>query len=42
VEAATAIERAVADVLEEGRIRTPDLGGASNTREVADAVISRL
>lgn len=33
---------AVQDVMEEGRVRTPDFGGTSGTREVTDAVIARL
>lgn len=41
-EAAATIERAVAEVLREGRVRTPDLGGASTTAEVADAVMEKL
>ena len=36
------VERAVAGVLQDGKIRTADLGGSSSTREVADAVIDRL
>lgn len=36
--AAKAIEQAVAVVLQQGRIRTADLGGASSTSEVAAAV----
>lgn len=40
--AATAVERAVDDVLERGEIRTADLGGTSTTREVADAVVRSL
>jgi tartrate dehydrogenase/decarboxylase / D-malate dehydrogenase len=40
--AAAAIERGVAAVLEESVVRTPDLGGSSSTREVADAVIGKL
>lgn len=40
--AARAVERAVAAVLAEGRVRTPDLGGSSSTREVAEAVAARL
>jgi len=40
--AATAVERAVDDVLEHGEIRTADLGGTSTTREVADAVVRSL
>lgn len=39
---ARAIERAVAAVLAEGRVRTPDLGGTSSTREVTDAVIAAV
>jgi tartrate dehydrogenase/decarboxylase/D-malate dehydrogenase len=41
-EAARAIEQAVAAVLAEGKIRTPDLGGTSSTQEVADAVLEKL
>ena len=36
------IEQAVAAVLADGRIRTPDLGGSSHTREVTSAVIARM
>jgi tartrate dehydrogenase/decarboxylase/D-malate dehydrogenase len=36
------VERAVAAVLAERKVRTPDLGGSSSTREVADAVIAKL
>ncbi|MEO8126311.1 MAG: tartrate dehydrogenase [Bryobacteraceae bacterium] len=41
-EAARSIERAVASVLAEGLVRTPDLGGRSTTRQVTEAVIDRL
>jgi isopropylmalate/isohomocitrate dehydrogenase-like protein len=41
-EAAKLIEKAVEYVLEEGKIRTPDLGGASRTGEVGDAVAARI
>ena len=41
-EAAQQVERAVAGVLGEGRVRTPDLGGKSSTADVADAVLERL
>ena len=41
-EAADRLEAAVLKVLEEGMVRTPDLGGANTTDEVADAVIERL
>jgi tartrate dehydrogenase/decarboxylase/D-malate dehydrogenase len=42
VEAAGAIERAAAAVLEEGEVRTMDLGGTSSTREVTEAVLKKL
>jgi tartrate dehydrogenase/decarboxylase/D-malate dehydrogenase len=41
-EAAGDIERAVAAVLAEGAVRTPDLGGSSSTSEVTVAVLGRL
>jgi 3-isopropylmalate dehydrogenase len=41
-EAADIVEKAVADVLAEGKIRTYDLGGKSSTSEVGDAVASRV
>ena len=41
-EAAQEVERAVADVLAGGRVRTPDLGGHSTTTEVTDAVLEKL
>lgn len=41
-EAARAVENAVAAVLAEGKIRTPDLGGSSSTEEVAAAVLEKL
>jgi len=40
--AATAVERAVDRVLERGDVRTPDLGGASSTDEVAAAIEGTL
>jgi tartrate dehydrogenase/decarboxylase / D-malate dehydrogenase len=36
------VERAVASVLADGKVRTADLGGVSSTREVTDAVLERL
>jgi tartrate dehydrogenase/decarboxylase/D-malate dehydrogenase len=36
------VERAVAAVLAEGKVRTADLGGMSSTKEVADAVLDRI
>ena len=41
-EAAREVNQAVADVLAEGRVRTPDLGGKSTTAEVGAAVLERL
>ena len=41
-EAARDVENAVAAVLGETNVRTPDLGGASTTGEVTDAVLDRL
>jgi tartrate dehydrogenase/decarboxylase/D-malate dehydrogenase len=40
--AARAIESAVSAVLAEGAVRTPDLGGASTTEEVAAAVLAHV
>lgn len=36
------VERAVIDVLKEGKVRTYDLGGKSSTSEVGDAVVARV
>ncbi|MEK7404109.1 MAG: tartrate dehydrogenase [Acidobacteriota bacterium] len=41
-EAAGAIEQAVAGVLAETQVRTPDLGGSNTTFEVTEAVLARL
>jgi tartrate dehydrogenase/decarboxylase/D-malate dehydrogenase len=41
-EAARAVEAAVAAVLAEGQVRTPDLDGKSSTEEVATAVLEKL
>ena len=41
-EAADRVEAAVLKVLEEGNVRTPDLGGSNTTEDVANAVIERL
>jgi tartrate dehydrogenase/decarboxylase/D-malate dehydrogenase len=40
--AAKELEAAVAEVLAEGAVRTPDLGGKSSTEEVTDAVLGKL
>jgi 3-isopropylmalate dehydrogenase len=36
------IEEAVERVLEEGKIKTPDIGGASSTSQVGDAIVQNL
>lgn len=36
------IEQAVAAVLAEGKVRTPDLGGTNSTQEVTDAVLEKM
>jgi tartrate dehydrogenase/decarboxylase/D-malate dehydrogenase len=40
--AARDLQSAVAAVLAEGRVRTPDLGGTNRTEEVTDAVLEKL
>src|SRR5471030_88367 len=41
-ESAAAMQSAIARVLKEAKVRTPDLGGKATTVEMADAVISAL
>jgi tartrate dehydrogenase/decarboxylase/D-malate dehydrogenase len=41
-DAAALLERAIVDVLREGRARTPDLGGSASTAQVGDAVAQRV
>jgi 3-isopropylmalate dehydrogenase len=41
-ECAELLERAVAEVLADGRIRTYDMGGSSKTSEVGDAIVERI
>lgn len=41
-EAAENIEAAVTMVLEEGKVRTPDIGGTSKTTEVGDAIARKV
>jgi homoisocitrate dehydrogenase len=36
------IESAVNDVIREGRVLTPDLGGKSKTQEVVDEVLKKM
>jgi isocitrate/isopropylmalate dehydrogenase len=42
IKAALRIEQAVAAVLSDPVLRTPDLGGRLTTRQMGDAVIQRL
>jgi 3-isopropylmalate dehydrogenase len=42
VEAALKLEKAVAAVLAEGKVLTPDLGGSAGTSQVGDAVASKI
>ena len=41
-EAAAKVENATLRVLEEGKVRTPDLGGNNNTQDMADAIIQYI
>jgi tartrate dehydrogenase/decarboxylase / D-malate dehydrogenase len=41
-EAARAVETAIEGVLREGNVRTPDIGGAASTRELTEAIVSRV
>lgn len=36
------LDKAVDEVIREGRILTPDLGGSAKTQEVLDAVLKRI
>ncbi len=42
LECAANIRRAVDEVLAEGKVRTPDIGGTATTKEYQNAIISRL
>jgi tartrate dehydrogenase/decarboxylase / D-malate dehydrogenase len=41
-QAADAIEKAIEDVLAEGKVRTPDIGGKANTQELGKAIAQRI
>ena len=41
-EAAAKIEKAVLNLLKEGKVRTADLGGSSTTREMSEAIASKV
>jgi tartrate dehydrogenase/decarboxylase/D-malate dehydrogenase len=36
------IEKAIEDVLAEGKVRTPDIGGKANTVELGKAIAERV
>lgn len=42
VQAANILEKAVATVLSDGQVRTPDIGGTSSTMQVAEAIAGSL
>ena len=42
IDAAITLENAVAKIIADGRIRTPDIGGSSSTTEVANAIADAL
>jgi tartrate dehydrogenase/decarboxylase/D-malate dehydrogenase len=41
-DAADAVEAAIADVLAQGNVRTPDIGGTASTKELGSAIASRV
>jgi tartrate dehydrogenase/decarboxylase/D-malate dehydrogenase len=41
-DAADAVETAIADVLAQGNVRTPDIGGTASTKELGAAIASRV
>jgi tartrate dehydrogenase/decarboxylase/D-malate dehydrogenase len=41
-DAASEVEAAVAAILADGKVRTPDIGGHSSTEEVTTAVLEKL
>ena len=41
-EAADAVEAAITDVLAQGTVRTPDIGGTASTRELGAAIAERV
>ncbi|MEA2031836.1 MAG: isocitrate/isopropylmalate dehydrogenase family protein [candidate division Zixibacteria bacterium] len=42
IDKAQALEKAIADVIKEGKVRTYDMGGSNTTLEVAEAVAEKL
>jgi isocitrate/isopropylmalate dehydrogenase len=41
-ESAVKLEKAIADVISEGKVRTYDMGGSSSTLDVARAVADKM
>ena len=41
-EAADAVEHAIAEVLAQSKVRTPDIGGSASTEELGKAIASRV
>jgi tartrate dehydrogenase/decarboxylase/D-malate dehydrogenase len=41
-EAADAVETAIADVLSQGNVRTPDIGGTASTKNLGAAILARV
>jgi tartrate dehydrogenase/decarboxylase/D-malate dehydrogenase len=41
-EAADAIENSIADVLAEGKVQTPDIGGRASTRDLGSTIASQV
>jgi len=41
-QASSAIEKAVDELIAEGKVRTPDLGGSHTTSDVGDAIVEKL
>ena len=42
LEAADAVEAAIAEILAKGNARTPDIGGSASTKELGAAIASRV
>jgi isocitrate/isopropylmalate dehydrogenase len=42
VEKAAALEKATADVIREGNVRTYDMGGSNSTLELGEAIAAKL
>jgi 3-isopropylmalate dehydrogenase len=42
IDAAVTLENAVAKIIADGKVRTPDIGGSSSTTEVANAIADAL